>query len=593
MPNSEDTGGEENVESMKKKKYALLLLMSMILVLWTSCDKANGSDEPTPEEEYVVPKTHIYSDDSSTEAAVKEVRSDGTVVLDASTAKDIPEEGEIIVSSVTDAAPEGFLYHVENVQQSDREIVIKTSPATLNEVLPDAHIEQPLTFSEVSQSSNSNPVVMQSNGIRRPKGDFDLLHLKYTFNVFEKPGGTVDVFGVNCEEYIKATVPVDLKIGGTFIYDGHKLHPDRVGIILKGSLSVSAEVEAALKAAYEKKFAETPLKPIVFLVGAVPVVIVPCVQWHIGLLDSNGKVYAKWKPVDIKALGFDARFIWNKEADANGNNWERGFTPNSDIAENSWQDYLKGMANFEVGLKGEVRWSVWPEMRFKLYNTDAVSLAIGIAPYAKLNGELAVKYQLDSYSWDDFEIKDNLSLSLGINIPLEGKTEFNVFGKKIGGELSDGINLYEKPIVEAATFFPVFNDFRLTPEDNAKTSEFVHVSSKKGGTAASLFYAWESDFGYCYSQIKKDANGNELPRDWRYISLKSTYPGSPLEQKIEADIPTANLVENATYEVRPYWSMQFGSLKQTWVRKGDKFKTGGMSSEGNGAVVPDVSGYRL
>ncbi|MBR5744030.1 MAG: hypothetical protein IKX94_01725, partial [Muribaculaceae bacterium] len=127
---------------MKKKKYAFLLLMSMILVLWTSCDKENGSDEPTPEEEYVVPETHIYSDDSSTEAAVKEVRSDGTVVLDASTAKDIPEEGEIIVSGVTNAAPRGFLYHVESVQQSDGEIIIKTSPATLNEVIPHTSFEQ-------------------------------------------------------------------------------------------------------------------------------------------------------------------------------------------------------------------------------------------------------------------------------------------------------------------------------------------------------------------------------------------------------------------------------------------------------------------
>ena len=576
---------------MRVKKYALLLLMLMMPLLWSSCSKDSNEPAP-PEPEYVQPVTHVYSDDSSTEAIVKEVRSDGTVVLDASTAKEIPQVGEIIVSGVTEAAPEGFLYHVESVQQSGGNITIKTSPATLNEILPDAHIEQPLVFREANASNASSPVVMQSNGIR-PKGDFDFLHLKYTFNVYEKPGGTVDVFGVNCEQYVKATVPVDLKFGGTFIYDGHKLNPDRVGIILNGSLSVSVEIEAALKAAYEKKFAETPLEPIAFLVGPVPVVIVPCVQWHIGVLDSSGKIYAKWKPVDIEALGFDARLIWNKEADLNGNNWERSFNKTSDIAENSWQDYLKDLANFDVGLEGDVRVSVWPEMRFKLYNAESVSLAIGIAPYAKLSGELAVKYHLDSYSWDDFEIKDNLSLSLGFNIPLEGKTEFNVFGKKIGGKLSDGINLYDKPIVEAATFFPVFNDFRITPEDNAKESQYVHVSSKKGGTAASLFYAWESDFGYCYSQIKKDANGNDLPREWRYISLKATYPGSPIEQKIETDIPTANLVENATYEVRPYWTMKIGSLEQIWVRKGGKFKTGGTSSNGNGATVPDVPGLQL
>lgn len=41
---------------MRVKKYALLLMMSMTLVLWTSCDKDNGSEPTPPEEGSMVPK---------------------------------------------------------------------------------------------------------------------------------------------------------------------------------------------------------------------------------------------------------------------------------------------------------------------------------------------------------------------------------------------------------------------------------------------------------------------------------------------------------------------------------------------------------
>ncbi len=579
-------------------------MLSMTALLWSSCVfKIGKDDEPDPpEQEYEQPVTHVYSDDSSTEAIVKEVRADGTVVLDAATAKEIPQVGEIIVSGVTDAAPEGFLYHVESVQQSGGNVTIKTSPATLNEVLPDASFEQPLQFSLADDEENATLNQPKSNGIR-PRGDFDLLDWTVKLSFKKELGDKVVISDwLEKSQYISVDGSLKLKLGGSFIWDCKNGWPYRCGFTLDGSTSAQVTVEAAVKVEpkdvekYRFKLPkETKLKPIAFTILGVPVVIVPTVQYYVGILSSSGKAYIKFKPLDFETLGFDSRLIWCRDAIYSNKHWDYGFTPKSDFVSKSAKDLLVDALNADVGLTGEVKFFVGPYLRLKLYNADNVSLATAISPYMKTKGELAVKYQASAldFSVDDIEIKDNLSLSLGLAVPMEGKLQFNILGQKIGGTLSEDLNIIEKPLIEGATLFPVFNDFVMSPEDDVKNSPFVHVKAKKGSTLLSIFSSFETDYGFCYAQIKKDYNGNELPREWKYISLKSNYPATSVEYKIEADIPTSNLVENATYDVRPYWTMKMGSFSRIWKRKGGKFKTGGATSNGNGAVVPDVPGLQL
>ena len=588
---------------MRVKKFALLLLMSMTALLWTSCDKENGSDESLyPEEEgYVVPETHIYSDDSSSEAIVKEVRADGTVVLDASTAKEIPQVGEIIVSGVTDAAPMGFLYHVEDVQQSNGNITIKTSPATLNEVIPHTSFEQPIPLIPVEDGAKAPKIHL--NSISPKDKDFEFFHLTKTWSKKFNIGEPVVLDGIfNGEQYIKTDVSMDLNVRGKLIWDCPDVIPNHAGIGFDGDLTLSATVEAALKASLDNEVLKKLRKniytqeyaPITFLVAGVPVVVVPKLQVYIGVLKSEGKIYAKWKPLDFKTLTFNGHVRWNKKADVNGNHWDKDLEGEKNaLMDRTWKDYLIDMADMEAGLSGEVRIGVWPTLRFSFYDYDGLSVGGGVAAYIKASGNLALKYQMNEAHWDEFEIKDNISLAAGLGIPAEGVAEFRIKEKKIfGGTISDVLTIFENPIIEGAFIFPPFNDFVLFPEDNAKEQANVHVSCNKNSTVVPLFSIFESDFGFCITKINKNQNGNEVnTHQWTYYSLKSKPLSATGEMSL--DIPTENLEANATYEVRPYWQGTVGPKTFIWPRKGGRFKTGGTNASNNGATVPDVPGLQL
>ncbi len=535
------------------------------------------------------PVVVVCSGDAASGIIVNEVRSDGTVILSASSTT-IPKEGEIIVSGVSAAAPRGFLYHVESVQQSGNQVVIQTSPAYLNEVLKDAHIEQRLSFREATPSAGA-PIHMGRYAPTRAT-DFDLFKWKGTFSISDTPGDSIAFMGMQIHSYVKGSLNVGVDLGGTFIYDSDGFIPDRVGVTLDGSVSVDVTIEAGIKGEYKKEFAEVQLEPFTFMVGIIPVVICPNLVWKYGIRTAEGKVYAKWKPIDIEAAGFEAHLIWNKEENLMGENWDYGASTTSDFSDWSWKSFFKDMLNLEAGLEGEVKFSVWPELEFELYNLDNVALSTGLEPYAKLKGELALKWQANDWSWNDFELKDNLSLSVGLDIPMEGKVEFSLFGKKFGGKLSHSLTLFDYPLIEGATFFPVFNNFSVFPEDNVNQYNSVHVSATKGARLFTFFGEQETDFGFCYAPLIKDNSGNNVPGEWVYISLRDKYASENLSGtsfEMETDILTHNLSSGTTYEVRPYTTVgQWGVVK----RKGGKIKTGGSVSGGGGTII-DIPGENL
>lgn len=570
------------------------------------------------------PVVHVCSGEQEPDIVVSAVLDDGTIIL-SSSSKAQPQVGELMVSGVTEAAPYGFLVRVEEVVEQGGQVVVKTSPASLNEVLPDAKVEVPLPLGQAYQEEGT-----------RADHDFDLLDFDKKFNLFGKPGGTDQYGNKQKESIITGDVSIAAKIGGTFLYESSWGIPERIGIKLDGSLSVKVVVEAALKTDFKDKLGEINAAPITILIMGVPVAITPQIKFNYAI-KPKGKLYAKWKVLDIDAWKFDAHLIWNLEEDVDGKNWDYGASSSSDLTQKKWYEYFTDMLNIEVGMSGEVEFAVWPEVRFLLYNQENISLGIGVSPYAKLSGELALQYQYDEGSWDDFELKDQISLSLGVNIPVGGKLEFNlpswtpnwikersfVHDGKIGGTIEEDIQIVEFPLFSAATLFPAFRSFNIYPEEDALKRDKVHVSSIKDNVL-SIFDELESDFGYCIALVERNNpegngsvgggagggggsswdNGNGFAgggggggggsswdeKTWRFVSLYDRYTSSgTYHGAMEYDIPTSELEPNATYEVRPYTEINVGFTRVKVKRKGGKFKTGGSLDDGIG-IITDVPG---
>lgn len=537
--------------------------------------RENNPDNPTPETDSNTdvnePITHVYSDNSDSEAIVKEILSDGTVILEAKTGK-IPKKGDILVSGITKAAPRGFLYRAEEIQQSEGQIFIKTSEASLYEVLPNAHINQPLSFQEAgSESPQTMSTFNESTRSKDFNFDFGL-----NFKLMKKSDNLIKIKEWEYEEKLEVQGFIGLNLGGSFIYDAVDGTPERCGVILKGDVSAELEIEFGQSVKWEHQFGETPLNPICIFVGTVPVVIVPSIRYYLAFYpqeaSAESKVYAKWKPINITKSAFESHLIWSQQENQFGNHWDYDASFGFDSSEWSWKDFFKGMANAEVGLSGEIKFSVKPVIFFKLYNSELVSFSIGVSPYAKLSGDIGFKWQADSWTMDDIEFKDELALSAGVEIPLGG----NIFGFKTDDDWK--ISLFEIPLLERGTLFPTFSDFIVYPENDVIKLDYLHASANKGGTLFYLFSDYEVDYGFCYAKIEEGK-----PREWIYHGVSSNYPGAGHlfldSYKIEADIPTNNLEPNSTYEIRPYSKFAFPLTSTYFKRPGGIFKTGTQKDE--------------
>lgn len=573
-------------------RTAIVFLAGAFVMACGEDNPDNTTPEPDPPIVDDKPSVIVCSDANGKGITVAELKEDGTLVLSSDT-KEKPKVGEIMVSGATDVAPHGFLYKVESVEEQNGRIVVKTREAYLDEVLPDAHLAVKIPSEEVALSGSTRVPMMRDKEI-------DLLNFTYGFDL-TKEGNLPKWF--DDKTSLKGSGTIELKTSCTVIYDSEKGVPQRCGLQLEGSLGFKLAFEAALK---EKlgpvtlpDFLDIELMTATFWVGGVVPV---SATFHLVAdleIETSGKAYFKWTPVDQKLIKFETHLIWNKEPNLLGEHWDYDCSKDTPFDDFSWQkafeNLLDGTVNYELGLQGEVKASFRPRLQARLYDCENVMVGIGVSPYAKLEGELAIKYELGKGAVGEFELKDNLSLSVGADIPFEGKVKFKDYGAELPkpGKVCK-LSLFEFPLVQGACFFPAFNDFSVYPEDDAKTFSSVHVSARRGDSMLTWLADTEEDFGFCYAPIEKDAMGNELPRQWKYISLWDKYEANRLNQAdiqyiIETDIPTFDLPAGMTYDVRPYTTV---STFKTIKRKGGKFKTGGAVDEGGGVVI-DIPGEDL
>ena len=610
---------KQKITQMRLGRY---LFTALLTLLFVSCGKSSSS-EPTPSPQpepggYTPPKSHIYKDEKS--SPVAEVRSDGTVVYEANTAaSELPKVGEIIVSGVTDAAPQGFIYKVESVTMKDGKAEVKTSPAFINDVIKDyngvipvdlSNAEIDSVFDEEGNPVDINTVKVKKSGARAAKvGTFSVELSKDIY--FDRHSKRNKLTGK--KDDIKSAGKVELKVsaemGLNFVCNVSDWQIQQFGAEASLEYSATAKLKVggsfSSSAGYEEnrvtnkrdkkkldeengvqqryKLGEIKLKPITVLVWGVPIVVTPKTEIHyIGSLNASAKV--EMTLLEIKGGG-SMSAVWTKDIDVRtGKHWKldsKFDNPFENFGKTLF-DPFKKLESAKLGLSLEASAAVRTGINLSFFNLNENA---NVAPYA----EMGVKFKGElefSPKQPTLLSKDAVSGSFYVAAGAEAKLKFNVLKKKFAAELDQKVTLLEADLWTPFSLTPEFNDIQIYPEDEAGIMKRDSLKFKAAVNYPSISILPITDYGFCYSQFDYEYNDPTA----QYVSLNGKYNLSVtgfVNKPMEASIPTSNLVPNKTYNVWPYVKI-FGI---TFLKKGIKFKTG--DARAGKAMTPIIKGEDL
>lgn len=556
------------------------------------------------DESGVTPDVHIYSNEDNYDTTVEEIREDGTVVLSGKET-DIPEKGEIIYSDVTTVAPYGFLYKVESVEKEGDKTLIHTSPASLGELLPDQNFKAPmLLYDDQSSSGTKRRVKMKKESEDDGVTVIDADEEK-TIELFKKTFTTP--FKSGDKEYGKSEFTCGVKFIGDFVLENHGITIEKLGIEAGLAVYLKYFIELALKKQWSVPFGKLPNLVTIAVPTPIPGVAIPIsVDALISLsvtpdnlnsmnelrdmlsntsLDSNVSAYIKWTPLD-KEIYFKGKVGYTRIPDDNGKNCYAKFESNFPTSKDELWEFLKEMlfqlSDVELGVKGSVKLGAEMELKFKPFDTDLASVSLKLIPYVNVNGEIvfAYKYSTGSFS-DDFSFKDDFNLSVGADVKAEASVRWKDDYKTY---TTPGGNIFDRKVLSGSPLFAQYYDMSVVPTENALKAGYVQLKVKRNPNAFFSSFFPEEDFGFCFART------DIKPKQWEYMSLKSTYGDINSTFLMSAEFPTSGFMAGKTYEVRPYTKVRsLGYIR----RPGGKFSMGSSKSDGTGQEIPDVPGFDL
>lgn len=540
---------------------------------------------------YREPEVTVLSGGDGIGNMVERVKDDGTIVLSANSPK-IPQVGEYVVSDAVEGAPEGFMSRVDAVTKENGAVELKTSPAYLNEVIGPCNETVSLDFKEIESFTRSDGKVFYPSRTRADK-TFDFISIDTLYTIASdtlesfKRGNLSGIFST------KLTIELKVALSGTFTAEKKEgeFRFERLGFDLKGELESKVKLDVTGKMAFKPEpisLGQLALASNVIWVTGVPIRIKPVVDVCL-VFEASGEITLSFTPIDLSYdLGFSL-YYYDHPDELTGkhcvphydfpkwNEIKNLFSINNIFGSilDGYLDMGAELVTPKLSVKGEVKAGLEPYFQFRFYGREDTQLAMGFAPYVKLNGELSAKYNLD-FDDEPFDIGYNLALTdrldLGWGIDAEGyiRLPFRIpFTEQHENNKYpiERFNICDFHLWSIASLFPTYHDCWVNPKDDVLRYSSIHIRAEKERPTFILFD--EDDFGFCYRE--------KGTTDWKYISLKEKYAsksyGITQSFTMEYDLPTSELKPNKTYIVAPYSRTKTGGLYI--LRKGSKFKTGG------------------
>ncbi len=352
--------------------------------------------------EPLIPDNTKVDDDSAAQNLSSVSEDQSVLTFDQNTpyAKSL-QPGDVIVSGVTDATPDGLLRKVTNVSTGGSEITVETSEATLEDAIEDgeSNLDQPLTANDIE----SFVPLIEGVTLRRPEAGalsdqgavqaiqacLDLNGVLYDHDGNSNTkGDQIRISGEACLSPI-----FRFGIGISWFRLRHVVFSTGV------SESISLQLDAQYSASFSKEIqiAKIRFKPVKVQVGYVPLVFVPVLTVYVGI---EGEVSAGITTRVTQSAEFIVGVAYHR-----GQGWAPIKTLSADF------DYELPKVSMGAGVKVYAG----PEFGFYLYGMAG--------PYANIEGYLDL--QLDPLSNPWLSLYGGIDVGVGVKARAFGKTLFD------------------------------------------------------------------------------------------------------------------------------------------------------------------------
>ena len=261
---------------MKTRRLLLILVVVIVmLVMLMSCSKKTTEPDDPESEPIVNEETQVIP--STTGNEIIEVAED-SVVLPADTDIDLIQEGNIIVSAPTEAAPHGLLRKVISYEEQNGQLVVATEHARLEDAFDqlDLNITQDMKTSDIETSRALIDGIIFKQDTKNPY-DFSY-SIDEDFNL-----GSNITLNIDGELTLTLGYELMVKIG---LFQG--LHYVKAGSFVTSNGDLGFSVNGSFDYDRSIELYEHYFVPVTFYVGPVPIVIVPKAVIVLNI-DANGQ----------------------------------------------------------------------------------------------------------------------------------------------------------------------------------------------------------------------------------------------------------------------------------------------------------------
>lgn len=299
------------------------------------------------------------------------------------------EKGDILVSGITEQAPNGFIRKVIRVKKENNQYIIETTNGYLTDVFEEAKISKRLYLTEDKvEEKNENVAYNQHHSIQYLKsGNKDKIEQNFTYKTDEK---------MNIEGKVSFKPWIDLSI---IINHGDIQFNVIAHSNIEGSLS--ATYEGTIDEHYIKTIFEKDLPNFQFFVAGIPIVVTNKLNSNIENTSKiNGTASASFTIDSKRALGFKYNSKNTKIKKINTRKY------NGDGLKWQTQSKIDGKSEFLIDL----------HIITKLYDCTGADLSIGII--SKLNGLVQLDNGNELLGEMDLSINPKVKGNVVIDIPI-------------------------------------------------------------------------------------------------------------------------------------------------------------------------------